>query len=65
MNDIVLPTMAEWVRRQFFVKTMQGGTMGLFAEGEYGFQSRHGLDFTPQEQPAIGELAGYRFVVWR
>ena len=49
MRDIMFPTMAEGVRRQFFTKTMQGRIMGLFAKGEYGFKSRHSLDFTPQE----------------
>ena len=63
MRDIMFPTMAEGARRQFFIKTMQGRVMGLFAKGEYGFKSRHSLDFTPQEKPAIGELAGNRFIV--
>ena len=64
MRDIMFPTMAEGARRQFFTKTMQGRIMGLFAKGEYGFKSRHSFDFTPQEKPAIGELAGNRFIVW-
>ncbi len=63
MRDIMFPTMAEGVHRQFFIKTMQGCIMGLFSKGEYGFKSRHSLDFTPQEKPAIGELAGNRFIV--
>ena len=46
MRDIMFPTMAEGARRQFFTKTMQGRIMGLFAKGEYGFKSRHSLDFT-------------------
>ena len=63
MRDIMFPTMAEGARRQFFTKTVQGCIMGLFAKGEYGFKSRHSFDFTPQEKPAIGELAGIRFIV--
>ena len=65
MRDIMFPTMVEGARRQFFTKTVQGCIMGLFAKGEYGFKSGHGLDFTPQEQTAIGQLAGNRFIVWR
>ena len=63
MRDIMFPTMAEGARRQFFTKTMQSCIMGLFAKGEYDFKSRHSLDFTPQEKPAIGELAGNRLIV--
>ena len=63
MGDIMFPGMAEGARRQLFIKTMQGRIMGLFAKGEYGVKTRHSLDFTLQEQPAIGQLAGNRFIV--